>query len=102
MANVTLDAVTGGPVDDYCGSPSKSPFDFATFFKAARPKATGEFGLAGAPVCAMKGLHLALPSRWRDDLLLLLRHHMSAARQSVCRPTIHGLQIMIIEKQGIV
>ena len=32
---------------------------------------TGEFGLLGAPVCAVTGFHLALPSRWRDDLLLL-------------------------------
>jgi hypothetical protein len=27
--------------------------------------------VCGTPVCAVKGFHLTLPSRWRDDLLLL-------------------------------
>jgi hypothetical protein len=36
VSNVTLAAVTGSPVDDYCSSPSMSP---------AQAEMTGEFGL---------------------------------------------------------
>src|SRR5512135_2944528 len=76
LANVTLVAVTGEPVDGYCSSPSRSP---AAHRIHSGLRVTGEFGLPSAPAGtwaplragALRGFHLALPSRWRDDLLLL-------------------------------
>ncbi|MFH1185047.1 MAG: hypothetical protein V1755_08425, partial [Chloroflexota bacterium] len=44
-ASVSLSAVTGGPVDDYCGSPSMSPAA-CSITSMEGTRVTGEFGLA--------------------------------------------------------
>jgi hypothetical protein len=68
-------ALTGVPGADYWGSPAQSaPRMSKTGLQTRGGQASSVFspykGWA-LPLGAGLGLHLALPTRWRDDLLLL-------------------------------